>query len=338
MQVQQDEKKLAGATQTAMDKNGQVSVAHVLKREAEALGRLAHDVPPATEDLIEKIVTSQGKIIFSGLGKSWLVAQKLAATFSGVGIPAFGLHGCDSLHGDLGVVQPQDIVIVLSKSATGIEFEYLFSSLRLQRNFTALICCNKGPLCNYADVVIQLPFEREACNFNLAPTSSSTITMAFGDALAIAASQRRGFSKLDFARFHPAGALGRRLLLTVDTIMHKDETLPFMKHDASFTDLMYLITSKKLGLGIVVDEQRMLKGVITDGDLRRACEHGPSVFERRAHELMTVNPKTIEPRAMAIQALEVMESYNITSLVVVDRGVVVGVVHIHDLVKAGIKV
>lgn len=334
---QQEVKKLAGARQTKMHEEGVETLSQVLSREAEALNRVALNVPANSEALIEKIVNSKGKVIFSGLGKSWLVAQKLAATFCGVGIPSFGLHGCDSLHGDLGVVQPQDLIIVLSKSASGIEFEYLFSSLRLQGNFTALICCNKGPLCNYADLVIQLPFDREACKFNLAPTSSSTITMAFGDALAITASQRRGFTTLDFARYHPAGALGRRLLLTVDTLMHKDDMLPFVGQDASFTDLMYTISSKKLGIAIVADEQHVLKGIVTDGDLRRACEKGPSVFERRANELMSVNPKTIEPRAMAIQALEIMETYNITSLVVVDRGVAVGVIHIHDLVKAGIK-
>lgn len=333
----QEIKKLAELQQTAMINEGQSMVAQVLGREAEALRLLANSVPANTEILIEKIVANKGKVIFSGLGKSWLVAQKLAATFCGVGIPAFGLHGCDSLHGDLGGVEPQDMVIVLSKSATGIEFEYLFSSLRLQGNFTTLICCNNGPLCNYADLVIQLPFDREACDFNLAPTSSSTITMAFGDAIAIAASQLRGFTKLDFARYHPAGALGRRLLLTVDTLMHKGDTLPFVGHDASFTDLMYIISSKKLGLGIVVDEQKRFKGVITDGDLRRACETGPSVFERNAGQLMNVSPKTIGPRMMAIQALEIMETYNITNLVVVEQDMVAGVIHIHDLIKAGIK-
>jgi arabinose-5-phosphate isomerase len=334
---QQEAKKLAGTAQVSMGDDGVAVVAQVLGQEAESLNRLAHAIPSSTQILLEKIIANKGKVIFSGLGKSWLVAQKLAATFCGVGIPSFGLHGCDSLHGDLGVVQPQDLIIVLSKSANGIEFEYLFSSLRLQGNFTALICCCKGPLCNYADLVVQLPFDREACKFNLAPTSSSTITMAFGDALAIAASQRRGFTKLDFARYHPAGALGRRLLLTVDTLMHKGEALPFVGQDTLFTDLMYTISSKKLGVGIVVDEQQVLKGIITDGDLRRACEKGPSVFERRAIEFMSVNPKTIEPRAMAIQALEVMETYNITSLVVVDRGTIVGLIHIHDLIKAGIK-
>ncbi len=333
----QEAKKLAGALQTAMSDEGQNAFAKVLGREAEALNRLANNIPSNTENLIEKIVANKGKVIFSGIGKSWLVAQKMAATFCGVGIPAFGLHGCDAMHGDLGVVQPNDIIIVLSKSATGVEFEYLFSSLRLQGNFTALICCNKGPLCNYADLVIQLPFDREACELNLAPTTSSTITMAFGDALAIVASQRRGFTKIDFARYHPAGALGRRLLLTVDTLMHKGDALPFVAKDTLFTDLMYIISSKKLGLGIVVDEQQQFKGVITDGDLRRACQNGPAVFEQRAAQLMNINPKTIGPQAMAIQALEIMETHNITTLVVVDRGCVVGVIHIHDLVKAGIK-
>lgn len=329
---------ITAATQTIMmHENQTVSVAQVLHREAEALARLAHNVPPLTTTLIEKIIATKGKVVFAGIGKSWLIAQKLAATFCSVGIPSISLHGCDCLHGDLGVVQQQDIVIVLSKSASGKEFEYLFSSLRPQKIFTAVICCTHGPLCSLAELALQLPLESEACPLNLAPTSSSTITMAYGDALAIAVSNHRGLSHADFARNHPAGALGRQLLLTVDTVMHKQGDLPFINKSTSLPDLMYAITSKKLGLAIVTNDNKELLGVVTDGDLRRACELGPSVFEKQAQDLMNTQPKTIAPHAMAIQALELMEEHNITSLIVVEHNMVVGVVHIHDLVKAGIK-
>lgn len=330
--------KLTGARHTVMPQGNQTSsVAQVLQREATALSALANNIPSNTEFLVEKIAQTKGKVVFSGLGKSWLVAQKLAATFSSLGIPSIGLHGCDCLHGDLGTVQPQDMVIVLSKSATGLEFEYLFASLRPQKIFTALICCAQGPLCPHANLVIQLPFDHEACTLNLAPTSSSTITMAYGDALASAASQRKGFSAVDFARYHPAGALGKKLLLTTETVMHKQDTLPFIQATTSFTQLMYAITSGKLGLALVVNDQNELQGIITDGDLRRACEQGPAVFEKQAQDLMNKTPKTIEPELMAMQALETMETHNITNLVVVKGNKVVGVVHIHDLVKAGIK-
>ncbi len=307
-----------------------------LRRESSALHHLSTNIPHLADSLVTKIVETKGKLIFSGIGKSWLVAQKLAATFCGLGISALGMHGGDALHGDLGVIQQQDMVIVLSKSGTGTEFEYLFSSLRMQGIFTTLICCKNGPLCKHADLVIQLDFDREACEFDLAPTTSSTITMAFGDALAIAASHLKGFTKIDFARYHPDGALGRRLLLTVDSIMHKQDALPLVKHDTPFSDLMYIISSKKVGMGIVVDKQQSLIGVITDGDLRRACEQGTSVFEKTAIELMNSDQKIIEPKALVTQALEAMERYTITNLVVVEKKVVVGVIHIHDIIKAGI--
>ena len=306
-------------------------------QEVGAMALLERDMPESAVVLLDALMATTGKIVFSGIGKSWLIAQKLVGTFCGVGVSAVGLHGCDALHGDLGLVQQQDLVIVISKSATGIEFEYVLSSLRLQGVRTALLCCNNGPLCGYADIVVQIPFERESCPLNLAPTTSSTVTMALGHALAVAVSSARGFDKADFARFHPAGALGRKLLLTVDAIMHKGDTLPFVGVNAPFTDIMYTISSKKLGFCIVRDEQNAFVGVITDGDLRRACNVGPAVFEQCAADFVNTNPKTIEPRAMAIQALEVMEKYSITNLVVVHDGDIVGAVHIHDLVKAGIK-
>lgn len=337
MQLNKEKQIISGAAKISNPEIRSL-VVRALEREAASLIHLIEHLPPHLDLLVEKIVETTGKVVFAGLGKSWLVGKKLAATFSSVGIPAIDLHAGQALHGDLGVVQPQDVVVVLSKSATGDVFEYLFSFFKLQGNFTVLMCCGQGTLTGYADLVVQLPFDREACELNLAPTSSSTIMMAVGDAVAIAASRLKGFGKNDFARFHPAGALGKRLLLTVNTLMYTGAAvLPLVGEDASFTDLLYVITSKKLGVGIVIGSKNELKGIITDGDLRRACAGGPAVFDRRASDIMTANPKTVSSTMLALRALEMMEAYHITSLVVVDDNQVVGLIHIHDLIKAGIK-
>jgi arabinose-5-phosphate isomerase len=310
---------------------------HVLTKEAEAIARVAQALPSSAVDLVQKILNTRGKIVFSGGGKSGIIARKLAATFSSVGIPSFFLHPGDALHGDLGMVRPHDLFVALSKSGTGSEIAQIFQVLKSQGNEVCLICCNAGALADSANLVVMLPFEGEACHMNLAPTSSSTLMVAFGDAVAIAASKQLGFGKNDFAKFHPAGALGRRLTLTVRSLMHGPNEIPFVPLTASFKDLLYEISFKKFGLGIVVDEQATLLGVVTDGDLRRSCERGPSVFECTTAEIMTKNPKTVSPGMLAYDALKMMEDFNITSLIVIDNEQVVGVVHIHDLIKAGFR-
>jgi len=234
-------------------------------------------------------------------------------------------------------VRSGDLFVALSKSATGDEFDHIFPLLKSSGIITCLICCSQGRLAEKADLVIALPIKAEACPLNLAPTSSSTVMMAFGDAVAVVVSSLRGFSKQEFARYHPAGALGKRLLLTVRSLMHKVETLPLLMPSTTFKDLLVTITTKKLGIGIVIDENRALKGIVTDGDLRRACESGPGVFSKVAMDIATLHPKYIEPDTLAYAALEIMENFNITSLVVVERGAVVGLIHIHDLIKTGIR-
>lgn len=323
------------------------AISNVMLQEAQALTAVANNIPDAASILLSKILENKGKIIFSGIGKSGLVAHKLAATFSSLGIPSIFLHACDALHGDLGVIQNNDILIALSKSGTGVELENILVSLNNNKNFnknyTALICCNNGNLCNLVDLAVKLPLEREACPLNLAPTSSSTLMMAFGDALAVVVSSMHNFDKDCFARVHPAGALGKRLILTVNYFMSSGQNLPIIKRDSNFSEILYIISSKKLGIGVVVDDKNNLCGIITDGDLRRACDKfGPDVFNKKAPEIMTLNPKTINIDTLAYEALEVMENFNITSLVVVENKpagdkVAVGIIHIHDLIKAGIK-
>ncbi len=311
------------------------AIRDVILQESSALSIAAENLPDTALALVDKILASTGKIVFSGIGKSGLVGQKLAATFSSLGIPSIFLHSCDALHGDLGVIQPLDIFIALSKSGTGEELENILAFLHNNKNFTALICCNKGELCNKVNLVIQLPLEREACFLNLAPTSSSTVMMAFGDALAVVISSLRNFDKKCFARFHPSGVLGKRLLLTVRHFMHSGQVLPIIQHGANFSEIIFTISAKKLGLGVVVGEDNSVLGIITDGDLRRAC--GPDVFTKKATEIMTENPKTIQSDELAFNALNIMESFNITNLIVANGKSVVGIIHIHDLIKAGIK-
>lgn len=313
------------------------SLISAITHEAQALTTLAQNLPSNAHKLVELILQTSGKVIFSGIGKSGLIAQKLTATFSSLGIPALFLHPQDAIHGDLGVAQKNDLFIALSKSGTGSDFEYIIPLLKAQGMYTSLICCHHGVLNNLVDVSITLPFQNEACTLNLAPTSSSTTMLAFGDALAVTVSSLKGFTKNDFARYHPAGDLGRQLLLKVSSLMYKDNALPLIYPDTSFQELLLTITSKKLGVGIVVQQNNQLLGIVSDGDLRRACNKGPSVFEKKAVDIMTKNPKTISADMLARSALEIMEAFNITSLVVVEENRVIGLLHIHDLIKAGIR-
>ena len=331
-------------------------LAYVLLQEAASLQTLSNNLPEQVDTLIHKIMattitTTTGKIIFSGNGKSGLVARKIAATFSGLGIPATFLHPTDALHGDLGMVQPNDLFIVLSKSGSVQELEPVFSFLRNQQNSIVLICCALGISSNKVDLTIQLPLEKEACALNLAPTSSSTLMMAFGDALAIVISKLKGFNKHNFARLHPSGTLGKKLLFTVKDLMTTGNALPLVEPTTPFKDLLFTISSKKLGVAIVVDKQTKLLGIVTDGDLRRACNKGPEVFNKTATDIMTHNPKNIGPTMLALDALAFMEEHKpeITTLVVTETKnvaepeikteakTVIGLLHIHDIIKAGLQ-
>jgi arabinose-5-phosphate isomerase len=310
---------------------------NVLSQEIDAIQLVTENFPKEAEELVKKIVSTKGKIVFFGSGKSGLVARKLVATFSSLGIPSIFLHPNDSLHGDIGVVQSHDLVIILSKSGSGIEFEYIFEFFKKQGNTSILICCSNGPLCAHANLAIVLPFKKEACPHNLAPTSSSTLMMAFGDAIAIVSSQKRQFSSNDFARFHPAGTLGKKLLLTVESFMYKKNALALLQPDDSFQTVLITITSKNLGVGIVVNQTKKTLGIITDGDLRRACNIGKEVFEKKAKDIMTSTVKAINKEMLAYDALKIMEKFNITSLIIEKSKKVIGLIHIHDIIKAGLK-
>ena len=309
----------------------------IIAHESAALEYLISHFPDNAHELVAALHSCTGRIVISGIGKSGLVARKLAATFSSTGTPAFFLHPTEALHGDIGMVQSGDVCLMLSKSGTGEELVQLASLFKRSGVVTALLCCNEGKLLSLVDIPVVLPFKKEACELNLAPTSSSTLTLAFGDALAIIVSKLKGFAAQDFARLHPAGALGRSLLSTVPTYMHTGALLSLHMPTDHFRDVIVGITGKKLGVGIVVDRQTTLLGIITDGDIRRACEQ-KDLFEKTAEQIMTRNPKVAHPNMRAQHALDIMEQFNITSLVVVDVARrVVGLVHIHDLIKAGIS-
>ncbi len=310
----------------------------VLSAEIEALQALVNNLPVATTALINELLVATGSIIFMGTGKSGHVGRKLSATFASLGIPAFFVHPHDALHGDIGMIRSGDVVIMLSKSGTGSELELVALLLKQRSIKTVLVCCTPGSLGDLAALTLQLPLEREACLLNLAPTSSSTMMGAFGDALAAAVSLHKGFTSQDFARNHPAGALGKSLLLDVAALMNTHENLPLLAPTTPFATVLAVMMEKKLGVGIVVGEDSTLLGIITDGDLRRACAQGPTVFETCAQDLMSQNPKVVAPSIRASHALALMEDHNITTLVVLDTTHrVVGLLHIHALLKAGIR-
>lgn len=333
-----DKEKLTSSSPNYFQNISQELIA-VISKEIESLNFLVKNFPQQSEILVEKILQTKGRVVFSGMGKSWHVAKKLVATFAGLGIQSLFLHPAESLHGDLGMIGQQDLFIAISKSGTGSELEQIIPVLRSQGNFCCLISCVQGgSLTKLVDLSIVLPFTAEACELNLAPTSSSTLCIAFGDALAVVVSKIRGFGKNDFAKLHPSGALGKKLLLKVTSLMAKEEQLALIYPETNFKDLLLKITNKKLGVGIVVDQNNILLGIITDGDLRRACELGPRVFEKCAKDIMKSDPKRILRDTLAYDSLKLMEQFNITSLVVTTQDKkVVGLIHIHDLVKSGIS-
>lgn len=312
-------------------------VENVLIAEAHALWACARTLPLETQLLVERFASCAGHIIFSGLGKSGFIARKLAATFSSLGLPSLFLHPVEALHGDLGLVRDDDMLCVLSKSGSGDELETIIKVCSSRKIFTSLLCCGSGPLAPLVECFVRLPFTKEACHLDLAPTTSSTLMLAYGDGLAIAAAQLKGFSKEIFATNHPAGALGKILLYTVSSLMHTGSTIPFIAPDASFNEIVFQMTSKKLGLCVVAQPNQKLVGIITDGDLRRACALGATVFSKTATEIMTSAPKVVSPTMRAYEALVFMEKNKITNLAVVDDERVVGVIHIHDIMQAGIS-
>jgi arabinose-5-phosphate isomerase len=309
------------------------SAKKVLTVEAEALARLRDSLDETFTQLVDKILAGSGRVVVTGMGKSGLVAHKIAATLASTGTPAFFLHPADALHGDLGMVTSADIVFALSNSG---ETEELIRLAPFFKRIGAFVAAATGrpasTLGRAADLHITVAIDQEACPLGLAPMASTTAQMAFGDALAAALIERRGFKAEDFAQLHPGGKLGKRLM-RVRELMHRGAAVPHVDTDTSIKDTIYEISSRKLGMAVVVDGQGRAAGIITDGDMRRLIEkHGGDLLSMTAGECAHKNPLTIDPEAMAVEALGIMESRKITALVVTDKeGRLEGVLHLHDL-------
>jgi len=313
--------------------------AELVRTEAAALEALAKrlDGPMLADfdravELVVRCGESNGRVVVTGMGKSGVIAQKIAATLSSTGSPALFLHPAEAVHGDLGVLMTGDVVVALSASGETEEILRLLATLKRKGDALVSFCCNlQSTLAQASDVALDCSVEREACGLNLAPTASTTSMLALGDALAVAVSLRKGFKAEDFAELHPGGKLGKQLAKVRD-LMHAGEDLPVVAPDTRMSDVIFQMSSKKLGM-TTVQENGKLRGVISDGDLRRLLEReGGAALSKTAGEAMNANPRTIAAGELAARALAILEERKITSLVVTDvTGRVEGVVHLHDL-------
>lgn len=310
----------------------------VLEIEARAVQSLVDRLDARFAKAVELLVQCKGKVVVSGMGKSGLIGQKIAATLASTGTSAFFLHPAEGVHGDLGMVARRDALVAISNSGETQELLQLLPYVkRLGVPVIAFTGRMNSTLAKNADVALDVSVQEEACPMGLAPTASTTATLALGDALAVALLQKREFKEEDFARFHPGGTLGRRLLIKVKDLMHADSEIPMVQATVGGMAAMLEMSAKKLGMTTVVDQDGALVGVITDGDLRRFIQRGADLVNTTANELASHNPKTIGPNELAATAVEMMERHSITTLVVTEDGRTIrGVIHLHDLLKNGI--
>lgn len=307
-----------------------------IRLEAQSVSGLASYINESFENAVRAMAKCRGRIVISGVGKSGVIAQKLVATLNSTGSPSVFMHAADAIHGDLGIVMEEDIVIILSKSGNSPEIKILIPLIKNFGNTLIGMAGNMDSfLAKHADIVLNTTVEREACPNNLAPTTSTTAQMVMGDALAVALMNLKGFGSNDFARFHPGGTLGKKLYLHVEDLYTLNER-PGVLPDQSLKEVIIEITKKRLGATAVVDEQNNLLGIITDGDLRRMLEKSNDIGNKSARDIMTATPKTISPDAMAVEALELMRKKEITQLVVVENGKYSGIIHLHDLIREGL--
>ena len=312
----------------------------VLQIEAEAVLALQSRIDESFSKAVRMILDCHGKVVVSGMGKSGLICQKIAATMASTGTPTFFLHPAEGIHGDLGMLSKGDVVIAVSYSGETDEVCRILPTIkRMGLPLIAISGNPKSTLGIAGDTHLDISVAEEACPLGLAPTASTTATLAMGDALAVALLNERGFKAEDFAMFHPGGALGKKLLLRVEDLMHVGQDIPRVSADMLLKDALFEITSKKLGVTGVIDPEGALVGVFTDGDLRRIMEKGLDSLEMPIHQAMSTSPKRILRRNLAAKALQLMESHSITSLFVFEseEGTTpIGIVHLHDLLKAGV--
>ena len=310
----------------------------VLDIEADALRTMASRIDHEFADAVRLILACSGRVVVSGMGKSGHIGGKIAATLASTGTPAFFMHPGEASHGDLGMIAPNDVVLALSNSGESNEIVSIVPLIK--RRGAKLIAMTGNPhstMAREADVHLNAAVDKEACPLNLAPTASTTAALALGDALAVALLDARGFSADDFARTHPGGSLGRRLLIHVRDVMHAGDALPQIGHDATLKAALFEMTKKGLGMTAVVDPAGKVAGLFTDGDLRRALEHTLDLQQAKIADLMTRNPKTIRADELAVAAVEKMDTLKINGLLVVDAdNTLVGALNMHDLLKAGV--
>lgn len=311
----------------------------VIKIESEAVSNLHEILDDEFVKAAKTILNSKGRVIITGLGKSGLIARKIVATLNSTGTAAVHLHPTDALHGDLGMVRSEDVVIMISKSGNTEELYNLLLMLkRINVTLIGLLGEKNSKIGRECDIFLNVYVKEEACPYDLAPTSSSTAALVMGDALAITLLEMRGFTSDDFAFLHPAGSLGKRLSLKISEIMFKDDKVPIVHQKAALKDAILEMTSKRLGVTSVVDDKGKLIGILTDGDLRRLLEKESEIKNLTAEDVMSKNPKTIKADYLASFALQQMENFKITSLVVADdENKPVGIIHLHDLIEIGLQ-
>jgi arabinose-5-phosphate isomerase len=304
--------------------------------EAKAIENLVNYIDDHFSESVRTIFESKGRIIVTGIGKSAIIAEKIVATFNSTGTPAVFMHAADAIHGDLGIVQPDDVIICLSKSGNTPEIKVLVPFIKnLKNKLIAIVSNVDSYLAQKADLVLKATVLNEACPNNLAPTSSTTAQLVIGDALAVCLLKLRGFTTADFARFHPGGSLGKKLYMRVSDIID-DTVLPKVNSDERISSIIHEISSKRMGATAVIDETGTVKGIITDGDLRRMLQKHKNIEDLKAIDIMSSNPKLIEKEELAVTAFNIMESNKITQLLVTSNGGYVGMIHLHDILREGI--
>jgi arabinose-5-phosphate isomerase len=304
--------------------------------EAAAIAALEPMMNADFEKTVQEILNSKGRLVVSGIGKSAIIAQKIVATLNSTGTPAIFLHAADAIHGDLGMVQQDDIVMIISKSGESPEIKVLVPLIRNFGNtLIAMVGNLNSTLAKGANIILNTTVNQEACPNNLAPTSSTTAQLVMGDAIAVALMEMKGFSSDDFAKFHPGGMLGKKLYLRVQDMFPSNER-PFVQANANLKSIIVSISKGRLGITAVIDENDKLLGVVTDGDLRRMLEKQLSFDDVKAIDIMTKGPKTIEPGELAVTALDEMRTHDITQLVVMKDNQYLGIIHLHDLIREGL--
>lgn len=309
---------------------------NALINEAEAVKNLTTYIDDKFEDCVKEIYNLNGRVVITGIGKSAIIANKIVSTLNSTGTPSLFMHAADAIHGDLGMIQKQDLIICISKSGNTPEIKVLVPIIRRTGcKIVALVSNTDSYLAKQADYILNATIKEEACPNNLAPTTSTTAHLALGDALAICLVEMRNFNSDDFARYHPGGSLGKKLYLKVDDIYPMHE-LPLIHENTSIKETIIEISSKRLGAAAVTDKNGYLKGIVTDGDIRRMLESHQDISLLKAADIMTQNPKTVDKGDFAVKALNIMQQNSITQLVVLHEEKVVGFIHLHDLLKEGL--